>query len=150
MNGRRLPYPGRYEHVNGLLAGMDSCDYLAVMLGSNDILMSEDSDAALPVRHMEDFLNWLSGKIDMRHVILIAPYPAGSADAFDPVYRHFYSQSLKMNEGFRSLSKAYGCLFADTSSWGIETAYDMIHFSQAGHRTFAEHMLLWIKTSLCT
>jgi hypothetical protein len=29
-------------------------------------------------------------------------------------------------------------MFADSSLWGIELAYDQVHFSEEGHRVFAD------------
>ncbi len=44
----------------------------------------------------------------------------------------------------RRLAKCYAALaekleinFADAGAWGVELAYDGVHFSEAGHRAFA-------------
>ena len=50
-----------------------------------------------------------------------------------------------MNEGFQKLAGQYGFSFADTAEWKAEVAYDDIHFSKAGHRTFAGNMIRLIR-----
>ena len=140
MNGRRIPFPGRYDYVERLLEDLGENDYFAIMLGSNDILMTEGSDAEIPIRHMDSFLKWLTARYDSANIIVIAPIYAGSADAYEQVYRHFHEESIRMNEGFSELAGQYGCVFLDASGWGVETAYDMLHFSENGHRIFAENL----------
>jgi len=43
-----------------------------------------------------------------------------------------------MNDAFRAITKEQGVMFADSSLWGIELAYDQVHFSEEGHRVFAD------------
>jgi hypothetical protein len=44
---------------------------------------------------------------------------------------------VKMNDAFHAITKEQGVMFADSSLWGIELAYDQVHFSEEGHRVFA-------------
>ena len=44
---------------------------------------------------------------------------------------------MKMNDAFHAITKEQGVKFADSSLWGIELAYDQVHFSEEGHRVFA-------------
>ena len=37
MNGRRIPFEGRYEYVEGLMQNLSGGDWFVIMLGSNDI-----------------------------------------------------------------------------------------------------------------
>ena len=48
------------------------------------------------------------------------------------------NESRKMNDAFRAITKEQGVMFADSSLWGIELAYDQVHFSEEGHRVFAD------------
>ena len=45
-----------------------------------------------------------------------------------------------MNEAFRTIASEQGVLFADASEWGIDLAFDQVHFTAEGHRTFAGKM----------
>ena len=45
------------------------------------------------------------------------------------------SDSLKLVA--KLFHKRYTLMFADSSLWGIELAYDQVHFSEEGHRVFA-------------
>ena len=42
--------------------------------------------------------------------------------------------------GVPVLAEETGAFFADAADWGIDLAYDGIHFSEAGHRQFARQM----------
>ena len=92
------------------------------------------------MERMESFIKWILARDVHPQVLLIAPPYAGSEAASDAYYQHFYEESVKMNAGFGELAAKYGLAFADSSQWEIETAYDGLHFSEAGHRAFAEKM----------
>jgi len=36
-------------------------------------------------------------------------------------------------------------MYADAGKWGIELAFDMGHFTENGHKVFAEHMIELMK-----
>lgn len=141
LNGRRIPFPGRYEYVGSLLDSLGQDDIFAIMLGTNDILMTLDPDAERPVSCMDSFIKWILERNGHPKLLLIAPPCSGSETAADPLYRLFYQECDKMNEGFRSLAEQYNILFADASEWGIELAFDLGHFTEEGHRVFARHMV---------
>ena len=51
-----------------------------------------------------------------------------------------------MNEGFFHLAQSASVRFVDAGTWGISLAYDMVHFSEAGHRLFAENLARYIES----
>ncbi len=145
-NGRRVPdEAGGYKLVQVFLRELSKDDVFAVMLGSNDLLITTSPDAQIPIQRMDRFLNWLTDREGLPHVLVLAPQHIGTADHPDPFFRRFYEESVKMNEGFGRLAGQYGFAFADTAKWKAEVAYDEIHFSKAGHRTFAENMIRLIR-----
>lgn len=69
------------------------------------------------------------------------------------VYRQFVSNCLPLDRvvvmlGYNDLlqgaevpevlARRMGTAFADAGQWNIELTYDNVHFSEAGHRAFAE------------
>ena len=46
----------------------------------------------------------------------------------------------ELPNALKRCAEEYGADFADAGEWDIALAYDGIHFSEAGHRSFAEHM----------
>ena len=138
MNGRKLP-DLRYDsrRIRNLMAGLTPDDIFAVMLGTNDILLTMDPDAGSAVRSMESFLCFLLESREPETILVIAPPHIGSSLIRDPLYRRYYEESLKMNEGFGLLSKKYKVRFADAGDWDIALSADLVHFSEEGHRQFA-------------
>ena len=138
LNGRKIPEPyyeaGRLEKM---LAKLAPGDVLAVMLGTNDILLTMEPDAEEAIRKMERFLTFLQRKVSLAGMLLIAPPYIGNENLTDPLYHRYYEESRKMNEGFGRLAASFGTMFADAASWGIDLSFDLVHFSEEGHRTFA-------------
>ena len=147
LNGRRLPDLSHdEERVKGFLKGLSSEDLFAVMLGGNDILIVQDPDAAIPFRRMEELLKFLKEQEEKPGILVIGPVPAGGEHLADPYWRKVYRECLKMNEGFGKLSRKYGQRFLDAAAWQVELCFDFVHFSENGHRRFAECM----EKSLCS
>ncbi len=142
MNGRSLPTGLRsLEHVAYILDGLTEEDVFAVMLGSNDLLMTMQPVAERAVARMEGFLDWLEERPQKPRILVVAPVHIGSPDTSDPILARFYDESVRMNEGFRALAARYGVAFIDASAWPIGLAHDGVHFSEEGHARFAEELL---------
>ena len=141
MNGRMLPHSEYdFHHVDLILKGMCERDLFVMMLGTNDILLTMQPDAKVPVRRMEQFLSWFTKRnAGPGLLILAAPY-ADPDQTGDPAFTAFSVENKKMNAGFEMLCEQYDVPFADTSRWDIEFAFDMVHFSEEGHQAFAAHM----------
>ena len=145
LNGRRLPEPAYdADRILALTEDLREKDVFAIMLGTNDLLLTMDPNAERAVRKMERFLAFLTEKINASRVLIIAPPFIGYDQVRDPLYRRYYEESRRMNEGFRCLAERFGTLFADASAWGIALAADLVHFSAEGHRKFAECMAEYI------
>lgn len=139
MNGRRIPcHEESFLYIERLLADLSPDDIFAVMLGSNDLLMTLEPDADEAVRKMEAFVIWLKEHKDCPKLLLIAPAYVSDEGGTDPLYRRYREESIKMNEGFCALAKKHGILFANAGKWNIPLAFDSVHFSGEGHRIFAE------------
>lgn len=149
MNGRRIPGgPGGYRYIAHYFERLSPEDIFAVMLGTNDILMSVDPDADGAIRRMKALLAWMTSEEGHPRILLIAPPYIGTKKTADPLMIKYYNESVRMNEGFSLLAREAGVMFADSSEWNIETAYDGVHFSEAGHGTFAGNLFLFIKEAL--
>ena len=122
--GRRVPRQAVELPANA--------DLVLVMLGINDLL-SGDEPEAIAMR-MESFLKTL-GPI---HIALVAP-PAlcrGEWVGSDALIR----RSQELADAYRSISDLPGVRFIDTQDWNISLCYDGVHFTEQGHRTFAEKL----------
>ena len=138
MNGRKLP-DLTYEqgYLAGLVSKAGTDGIFCTMLGTNDILLTEMPDASPVIRKMEKYVDYLKIKMDPHQILIIAPPLIGSGKPTDPLLERYHNESRKMNDAFRVITKEQGVMFADSSKWGIELAYDQVHFSEEGHRVFA-------------
>lgn len=141
MNGRQLPeLPFDRKWLTPLLDRLDAGDVFAVMLGTNDLLVTLDPRAEEAIQKMRAFLLFLKEYAAGREILVTAPPHIGRADVRDPLLKRYFEESLRMNEGFRQLAAESGVHFADAAGWGIELTGDRVHFSESGHRRYAEKM----------
>ena len=133
MNGRTVPrYPRSIENDLCLIKRSFPCDFLIVMLGSNDILTERDLEDTAEA--MARFLTRLKADISSDEIILCSPpQVSGLGEAF--------SQRISELSGlYAILSQELGIHFCDVASWLPDLAADGVHFSPEGHRFFAERM----------
>lgn len=149
MNGRQIPaQDGTYAHIDQLLSDFTRHDLFTVMLGSNDLLVTIEPDAKIPLERMDRFLGWLLKKLEPSEILLLAPPLIGAPDAADPLFRLYYQESGRMNEGFAALALKHGVWFEDTGMWQPDFAFDGVHLSEEGHRRFAERLIPVLKRML--
>ena len=143
LNGRQLP-DLKYDRswILRMLDRLSGNDLFAVMLGTNDILVTMEPDASEVIRKMQAFLVFLTETetLDAGNILVIAPPYVAGGRIRHPVYQHYCEQSVRMNEGFGELAASFGTLFLDAGLWGIDLSPDMVHFSAKGHKTFAEKL----------
>lgn len=130
VNGMTVP---RNHFVYEAMIRDKQPDLITVMLGTNDVFTS---DAEVTVERMGRFLTSICkhGK----PVLLIAPPPVQGGDwvpSAEPI-----EESMMLGDLYRELAEEKDCIFADAGAWGIELAFDGVHFSPAGHETFAEKL----------
>ena len=146
MNGRRIPdLPYDTDRINRMLGRLKTRGMLVVMLGTNDILLTTNPNAVTAIQKMASFLSYLCNRKRPEDILVIAPPYIASENTADPLYRRYYEESLKMNEGFCYLAKTYEIGFLDAGPWNVPLCFDMVHFSEKGHRMFAEKIRGYLK-----
>ena len=108
-------------------------ELLILMLGTNDLLQGADAEEA--ARHMERFLPTVSGP----EVFLIAPPPLRRGEWVSD--ERLIARSCRLAEEYRLLAQDRGIRFLDASGWDIPLAFDGVHFTEEGHRRFAENLM---------
>ena len=148
MNGRRLP-DLRYDRgrLDSLLGRLDSESVFALMLGTNDILLTTDPDAGDAIQKMESLLSYICSQKSPEDILVIAPPYIADENTAASLYRRFYEESRKMNKGFMHLSERFGTGFVNAGSWNIPLCFDQVHFSKDGHRIFAEKLGEYLQES---
>jgi lysophospholipase L1-like esterase len=107
-----------------------------VMLGSNDLLLGVS--AAETARCMERLLALISEKRAADAVCLIAPAPFRPGTWVQDAA--LIPESRALAERYCRLAEEKGLLFADAGAWNIPLAFDGVHFTEEGHRIFAERL----------
>lgn len=114
-------------------------DILTVMLGSNDLLQPSCPSARECADRMERFLTTLlhaDGWEKPRKVLLVAPPPMALGDWVQD--EKTIAASRRLAECYENTARLLGIGFADAGSWGVDLAYDGVHFSESGHLAFAK------------
>ena len=122
-NGREIPSSSFAVRV--LLSQVRSrlpADGLCLMLGTNDLLCG--ASPAEAAERMRIFISDLL--VCGLPLLLVAPALIRSSGQLAPLYR--------------DLAALCGVSFCDASGWDIPVVFDGVHFSEQGHRRFAEQL----------
>ena len=131
QNGREIP--------SAALAFPADTDLLIVMLGTNDLLQGRSPKQAAD--RMERFLSSLS--LDRSKILLIAPPPV-QLGTWVPS-QQLIDDSRTFAQLCQTLAEHLGIRSADAGKWDIPLAYDGVHFTEQGHKTFAAELLEELK-----
>ena len=130
-NGREIP---RNPYALRLLTEHAPVDIFLVMLGTNDLLQGT-SAKEIAVR-MEAFLTPLLPRC--KQILLVAPPPM-KRGAWVPT-DELVAESIQLAEEYKLHAQKLDISFVDTCHWNIELTFDGVHFTEAGHHTFAENL----------
>lgn len=140
QNGRTIPdMRTDNPYLEGLLSGLKDGEIFAFMLGTNDILRTYPPDISVPVGRMEAFLDFLRQRKAAQDLLLIAPPYSGRENGRD-LPAQYYKACRQMNKAFEKLARQRKIPYVNADSWHISLAFDEVHFSEEGHRQFADAM----------
>ena len=138
QNGREIPSRlFQYQRAGELLA-QSAPDVFAIMLGTNDLLRGYS--AAASCSRMEAFLRYLQPKCG--RLLLIAPPPMKRGAWVTE--ENLIAESVKLAEAYQALSLKLGILFTNAGQWNVPLAFDGVHFTEEGHRAFAEGLYAYL------
>ena len=131
QNGLAIPEAEFYYQ----LFSKPDIDLLIIMLGSNDLLQGLCAKAVSA--RMGRFLASLA--IEKEKILLVSPPPFNSG---------LWVQDEKALESsaclagyYQELSQKLGIGYADAGKWNIALCHDGVHFTEKGHKNFAENIL---------
>ena len=130
-NGREIP---RNPYALRLLTEHAPVDIFLVMLGTNDLLQGASAKEA--ATRMEAFLTPLLPRC--KQILLVAPPPM-KRGAWVPT-DELVAESIQLAEEYKLHAQKLDISFVDTCHWNIELTFDGVHFTEAGHHTFAENL----------
>ena len=141
LNGRCIPVMKHEQrYIDQLLRNAGRVDLFAVMLGTNDVILTPRPDAETAVRKMDAFLQYLLTEKEPSQILLIAPPGMPEEASLSAEYRPYASELKTLSSAYRRLAEKHRVLFADADAWQIPMACDHVHLSQEGHRAFARRM----------
>lgn len=139
QNGRCLPtLPGEVDHLKRITAQLGKEDILFVMLGTNDILLTDYPKADIGIRKMDAFTDWLIENKSHPKIVVVGPVPISNASHDMQMY---FDESVRLNAGFEEICKRKGIIYLNAADWGISLAFDGVHFSEEGSRGFAKKVI---------
>ena len=132
-NGRAIPEgEGELMGFDMMLARHMPVDLLVVMLGTNDLL--QGCSAKETAKRMEHFLQVIIPCC--KRILLVAPPPMQRGE-WVPT-QTLIDASAALNLAYKDLSRRFGIRFADAGEWNIPMTFDGVHFTEEGHKAFAE------------
>ena len=121
--------------------------YMWVMLGTNDLLDNDNFTAVDTAGRMRDFLTEIMKQptVQKKEIRpgLISPVQMEYGAWVDS--RRLYDESRRLHTEYRKLAEEYDIPFICTEKWNIPVVFDGVHFSEEGHRKFAEQILSELK-----
>lgn len=138
QNGREIPSrPFQYQRAGELLT-QTAPDVFAIMLGTNDLLRGIPAEASCS--RMEAFLRYIQPKCGQ--ILLIAPPPMKRGAWVTE--ENLIAESVQLAESYQALSQKLGIAFVNAGQWNVELTFDGVHFTEAGHRAFAEGLYAYL------
>ncbi len=115
------------------------------MLGTNDFLENERITARDAALRMEKLLEGIAEQTEEKKIslLLISPVPIKQGAWVEN--QKICEETEKFALYNRKLSEKFGTDFADAGEWKIPLAYDGVHFTEEGHRIFAENIIRYVK-----
>lgn len=145
-NGRMIPKPGYSTEVVLRVIKQHVKEGenipLWIMLGTNDILKDPDTTAEDVNEALKTFVQNIQNSgvpVDIR---IIAPVPMKQGTWADK--KRYVVESEMLPKLYKKTAEELGVNFSDASQFGVQLDYDGVHFSEQGHKTFAENMEVFL------
>ena len=144
MNGRCIPRSEyEIEALEKLIKAYEPLDYFAIMLGTNDVLLTTSPDPDLAIRNMKALLTRLLDKVSdsgsTEIILVIPPYMFPGSSAHSPFWM-YEDASKRLARGYVTVAEELGLRTIDTTKWMVDLDSDGVHISERGSLEFAEHM----------
>ena len=160
MNGRTIPASSwEYDAVDSMIKGANPLDYLAIMLGTNDVLLTMKPEWTKAARDMENLIYHIKdgvsqGKYRARsggegrgdfEIILITPPIIFPESPEGSPFKMYEENSVKLAEAYRELAGRESLILVDAAEWYVDLAFDGVHLSEAGSIEFGKKMELALR-----
>lgn len=155
MNGRCIPRSEyEIEALEKLIKAFAPLDYFAIMLGTNDVLLTDNPRPAEAIENMRCLLERLNKHVlaaegaaldpentsaGFEILLIIPPLMFPGTINHSPFWK-YEEASKRLAEGYRGIAEELGLRTIDASNWMVDLDVDGVHISERGSLDFAEHM----------
>ncbi|HIY01548.1 MAG TPA: lysophospholipase [Candidatus Blautia faecipullorum] len=117
--------------------------WIMVMLGTNDLLQEPRFTAEDAAARMESFLERLAGTdaAGRKAFRLWLVSPPGMRLGAWVEEERLCRESERLGSAYQKIANKLGIRFTDAGKWKIPLLFDGVHFSEEGHKIFAEEIL---------
>lgn len=154
LNGRCIPDSrSGFESLTSVLKKNQDADVFAILLGTNDLFMIRNITAERIADRMRGVFQNVPALRDFarkegKHILIVSPTRPSEHVLFYEMAGIPSGQTkestaqvmARLPEAMKLCAGEFGADFVNAGEWDIPLSYDGIHFSEAGHRRFAEHM----------
>lgn len=140
-NGRCIPKQSQDAGILAHILRREEAELAVVMLGSNDLLRQAVPSAEACTERMGQFLSMLLEVIPPSCQILLTAPPPMKLGTWADHSEALLEESRRLAGCYEALARKLGVFFADAGAWNVDLSFDGVHFSEQGHRAFAEGML---------
>ena len=142
FNGQEIPTAQwEQEYWRSLLCRAAAPDWVLVMLGGNDLLCHPGFAAEDVARRMDTMLRQLLAVTDRDRTRLLLVSPPPMVPGTWITEPRLIRESARFAACYRRVAEDLDIDFADAGQWGIDLAFDGVHFLPQGHRRFADGLL---------
>ena len=131
QNGLMIPQERDFPEIIIMIQNRRPLDKIVVMLGSNDLLNGASANTA--AARMEKMIQSL--ETIFRDIVLVSPPPMQKGEWVQS--NEIIIESKLLGKLYRQIAEKYHLIFADAGDWNVELTFDGVHFSPAGHASFA-------------
>lgn len=110
----------------------ENMDLLIIMLGTNDLLQGRSLEEIS--FKMDRFLSGIT--IPPERILLVAPPPMHYGEWVQNIA--LIERSYLLAREYRSIAGKRGIRFSDAGAWNVDITFDGVHFTESGHKAFAE------------
>ena len=147
LNGRKIPQDGfLLDYLLQKLQASLPLDYVALMLGTNDVLSRREPDVAAITARLEHLCcrlqEFLQKQGSGAKLLIVTPPPL---DAVNDDGENLGLVMGQLQQAYMELAARHHWLCADTRSWNLELSYDGIHLSEQGSKAMGMGLAAFLK-----
>ena len=136
QNGMEIPTSEGDISLCEKIAKKELPDAVIIMLGSNDLLQYPDMTAEQTALRMEKFLSRLIENARTACFLLVSPPPMQAGEWVSE--QRLFTQSARIGDCYQAVAERLHIAFLNAGEWGIDLAFDGVHFLPSGHSAFAD------------